>query len=86
MEKIQQAEGEEKYACPAKSPCSRLLEGQFPWSPREHILGPTQPRIQLVPGGLSLEVIRKGREADHMPPVSVEVKSILHSPPYAFTA
>jgi hypothetical protein len=47
-------------------------------------LGPTQPPIQWVPGALSLEVKRQGREADHLPPSSAEVKEsvqlYLHSP------
>jgi hypothetical protein len=37
-------------------------------------LGPTQPPIQCVPGALSLGVKRPGREADHSPPSSAEVK------------
>jgi hypothetical protein len=37
-------------------------------------LGPTQSPIQWVPGVLSLEVKRTGREADHSPPSSAEVK------------
>jgi hypothetical protein len=36
-------------------------------------LGPTQP-IQWVPEALSLGVKRPGREADHSPPSSAEVK------------
>jgi hypothetical protein len=47
-------------------------------------LGPTQPPIQWVPGDLSLGVKRPGREADHSPPSSAEVKEYvglhLHSP------
>jgi hypothetical protein len=47
-------------------------------------LGPTQPRIQWVPGALSLGVKRPRREADHSPPSSAEVKEwvglYLHSP------
>jgi hypothetical protein len=47
-------------------------------------LGHTQPRIQWVPGALSLEVMRPGREADHSPPSNAEVKECvklyLHSP------
>jgi hypothetical protein len=47
-------------------------------------LGPNQPPIQWVPGALSLEVKRPGREADHSPPSSAEVKECvdlyLHSP------
>jgi hypothetical protein len=37
-------------------------------------LGPTQPPIQWVPGALSLGVKRPGREADHSPPSSAEIK------------
>jgi hypothetical protein len=39
------------------------------------VLGPTQPPIQWIPGALSLEVKRPGREADHSPPSSAEVKN-----------
>jgi hypothetical protein len=35
---------------------------------------PTQTPIQWVPGALSLGVKRPGREADHSPPSSAEVK------------
>jgi hypothetical protein len=38
-------------------------------------LGITQPPIQRVPGDLSLEVKRLGREADHSPPFSAEIKN-----------
>jgi hypothetical protein len=38
-------------------------------------LGPTQPPIQCVPGALSLEVKRPGREAYHSPPSRSEVKN-----------
>jgi hypothetical protein len=37
-------------------------------------MGPTQSPIQWVPGALSLGVKRPGREADHSPPSSAEVK------------
>jgi hypothetical protein len=37
-------------------------------------LGSTQPPIEWVPGALSLGVKRLGREADHSPPSSAEVK------------
>jgi len=37
-------------------------------------LGPTQPPVEQVPGALSLGVKRPGREADHSPPCSAEVK------------
>jgi hypothetical protein len=47
-------------------------------------LGPTQSPIKWVPGALSLGVKRPGREADHSPPSSAEVKEwlelYLHSP------
>jgi hypothetical protein len=38
-------------------------------------LGPTQPPIQRVSGALSLGLKRLGREADHSPPSSAEVKN-----------
>jgi hypothetical protein len=37
-------------------------------------LGSTQPPIQWVPVALSPGVKRPGREADHSPPTSAEVK------------
>jgi len=47
-------------------------------------LGPTQHPIQWVPGALSLGVKLPGREADHSPPCSAEIKDrvelYLHSP------
>jgi hypothetical protein len=50
-------------------------------------LGPTEPPIQWVSGALSLRVKRPGREADHSPPSSAEVKnawSYTSTPQYAF--
>jgi hypothetical protein len=38
-------------------------------------LGPNKPLIQWVPRALSPEVNRPGREADHSPPSSAEVKN-----------
>jgi len=38
-------------------------------------LGPIQPAVQWVPGTLSLQVERPGREADHLPPPSAEAKN-----------
>jgi hypothetical protein len=52
-------------------------------------LGPTQPPIQWVPGVPSLEVKRPGREADHSPTSSAEVKnawSYTSTPLYVFMA
>jgi hypothetical protein len=47
-------------------------------------LGPIQPPISWVPGALSLGVKWLGREADHSPPSSAEIKEgvelYLHSP------
>jgi hypothetical protein len=47
-------------------------------------LGHTQPPIQWVPGALSFGINRPGREADHSPPYSADVKErvalYLHSP------
>jgi hypothetical protein len=39
-------------------------------------MGPTQPLIQWVQEALSLGVERSGREADHSPPSSAEVKNV----------
>jgi hypothetical protein len=39
-------------------------------------LGSTQPPIQWVPGALSAAVKRPGREANHLPPASAEVKKM----------
>jgi hypothetical protein len=46
----------------------------FP-SPRRR-LGPTQPPIQWVLEALSPRIKRPGREADHSPPTSAEVKKM----------
>jgi hypothetical protein len=46
-------------------------------------LRPTQPPVRWITAALSTEVKRPGREADHSPPFSAEVKnawSYLHSP------
>jgi len=40
-------------------------------------LGPTQPPIQWGPGALSLGVKRPGREADHSPTSSAEIKELV---------
>jgi hypothetical protein len=47
---------------------------EFPVLLINKTMGPTQPPIQWVPGDLSLGVKRPGREADHSPPSSAEVK------------
>jgi hypothetical protein len=50
-------------------------------------LGSTQPPIEWVPGALSPGVKRQGREADHSPPTSAEVKKMwiyTSTLPYAF--
>jgi hypothetical protein len=40
-------------------------------------LGPTHPPIQRIPGALSLRVKQPGREPDHSPPSSAEVKKCM---------
>jgi hypothetical protein len=53
------------------------------------VLRPTQPRTQWVSGTIFLGVKRPGREADHSPPSSAEVKntwSYTSVPQYAFMA
>jgi hypothetical protein len=50
-------------------------------------LRPTQPPIQRVPGALFPGIKRPGREADHSPPSSADVKNAWNytsTPPYAF--
>jgi hypothetical protein len=52
-------------------------------------LGPIRPPIQKVPGALSLGINRPGREADHSPTSSAEVKnarSYTSTPTSAFMA
>jgi hypothetical protein len=52
-------------------------------------LGFTQSPIQWVLGALSPGIKRPGREADHSPPDSAEVKKMFNytfTPPYAFKA
>jgi hypothetical protein len=47
----------------------------------------TQPPTQWVPGALSPEVKRQGRDADHSPPPSAEVKKMwiyISSSPFTF--
>jgi len=49
----------------------------------------TQPRIQWLPGLLTSGVKRPGREADHSPPSSAEIKiewSYISTPLYVFMA
>jgi hypothetical protein len=48
----------------------------LPFTATTPALGPTQPPIQWVPGALSPGVKRQGREADHSPPTSAEVKEM----------
>jgi hypothetical protein len=45
-------------------------------------VGPTQPPIQWAPGTHSLGLKRQGREADHSPPSSAEVKNGGDVPPF----
>jgi hypothetical protein len=67
---------------------SRLGLAIFPTTASRTALGPTQPPIQWVPGALSLEVKRQGREADHSPPSSAEVNewSYTSTPPIRLVA
>jgi hypothetical protein len=53
---------------------SRRELGIFFTTASRTALGPTQSPIQWVPGTLPLGVKRPGREADHSPPSSAEVR------------
>jgi hypothetical protein len=63
---------------------SRRGLGIFLFAASRMALGPTQLPIQWVPGALCLGVKWPGREADHSPPSSAEIKECvelyLHSP------
>jgi hypothetical protein len=51
------------------------------------VLGPTKPLVLWVPVALSPGVKRPGRDADHSPPTSAEVKNTWNytsTPPYVF--
>jgi hypothetical protein len=53
------------------------------------VLGSTQPPIQWVPAALSPRVKRQGRETEHSPPASADVKKMwiyMSTPPYVFMA
>jgi hypothetical protein len=55
----------------------------------DRLWGPLQTPVQWVPGVVSLSVKRQGREADHSPPASAEVKKMwiyTSTPPYVFMA
>jgi hypothetical protein len=61
----------------------------FHFSMSRPALGLAQPPIQWVPGTLSPGVKRQGREADHSPPFSAEVKKMwiyTSTPLYVFMA
>jgi hypothetical protein len=74
-----------RLRCRSSSP-GRVKNFLFSTSSRP-VLGSTQSPIQGVPGALSSGVKRSGREADHSPPNSAEVKKMwlyTYNPPYAF--
>jgi hypothetical protein len=48
-------------------------------------LGPTQPSIKWVARAAFPGIKRQGREADHSPPSSVEVKNGDALPPFPYT-
>jgi hypothetical protein len=66
---------------------NRMIVVRFPagaWNSSLRHRVQTQPPIQRVPEALSLRIKRLGREADHSPPSSAEVRECvmlyLHSP------
>jgi hypothetical protein len=76
--------GSDGYTLKSWQSLSRYSDGRPGFDPREWLeififskasrSGPTQSAIQWVPGALSPGVKRGGREADHSPPPSAEVK------------
>jgi hypothetical protein len=75
------------YGMDDRSSRVRFPAGARNFSLHYHVqngLGPTQPSIQWATGALFLEVKLPGREADHLPQSSAEVKECielyLHSP------
>jgi hypothetical protein len=65
----------------------RVPVGLRIFSASRSALGSTQLPIQWLPGVLSPGVKRPGREADHSPPASAEVKKMwiyISTPPYTF--
>jgi hypothetical protein len=72
-----------------RSSCSGRVKNFLLSTSSRPVLGPTQPPIQCVPAALSPGVKRQGREADHSPPASAEIKKMwiyTSTPPYAFMA
>jgi hypothetical protein len=63
----------------AQSRCySRQGLGIFPFvTVSRSVLGPTQPAVQWAPVAIFPRVKRLGREADHSPPSSAEVKEYM---------
>jgi hypothetical protein len=61
-----------------------LMKYIFDYTVSRPALGPTQPPTQWLEGALSLGLKRPGREADHSPPSSAEIKECVeqyfHSP------
>jgi hypothetical protein len=55
---------------------SQSLNTNNRWRKSRPALGPIQPPVKWVPGTLSPGLKRQGREADHLPPTSAEVKKI----------
>jgi hypothetical protein len=73
----------ERSSSPGRGKLSLLAMSSRP------VLGPSPPPIQWIPGALSPGVKRTGREADHSPPTSAEVKKAwiyTSTPPYVFMA
>jgi hypothetical protein len=59
---------------------------RYPAEAGDFSLGPTQPRIQLVPGAVFPKVNRPGRDPDHSPVSSAEVKNGGAIPPLSHTS
>jgi hypothetical protein len=66
-----------KLSAPPHGQISHHMSKKFRVFNLKFPLWPTQPPNHWVPGALSLGVKRPGREADHSPPSSAEVKECL---------
>jgi hypothetical protein len=61
--------------CSVKQSAGTTLLFTFTFTASSPALEPTRPPMQWVPGDITLGIRRPGREANHSPPSSPEVKN-----------